>query len=139
MCEEYRGPLKEYSRLGMKELWLPTVDHFEPSPRDLDRAVQFIERHKQMGTKVYVHCRAGHGRSAAAVFAWLLSKDPTVDRKALNEELCKLRDVRSTLWKQPNIIRYHSSLMSGNELDDDDEEDYCTSDKANNDRTEDKP
>lgn len=120
MCEEYRGPSKEYSQLGMKELWLPTTDHFEPSLKDLNRAVQFIERHKQMGSKVYVHCRAGHGRSAAAVFAWLLSKDPTVDRKTLNEELCKLRNVRSTLWKQPNIIRYHSSLLSGDDVDDDD-------------------
>ena len=45
------------------------------------------------GKRVYVHCRAGHGRSAAAVFAWLLYKDPTVDRKALNLELCKLRNV----------------------------------------------
>ena len=31
MCEEYRGPTKNYDELGMEELWLRTVDHFEPS------------------------------------------------------------------------------------------------------------
>jgi atypical dual specificity phosphatase len=35
MCKEYRGPTRQYEKLGMKELWLPTVDHFEPSVEDL--------------------------------------------------------------------------------------------------------
>lgn len=25
MCGEYRGPLEDYNRLGMEQLWLPTV------------------------------------------------------------------------------------------------------------------
>lgn len=62
---------------------------------------------------MYVHCRAGHGRSAAAVFAWLLYKDPIVNPEELNDNLCKLRHVRSTLWKQPNIKEYHSFLKNG--------------------------
>ena len=113
MCEEYKGPEKSYNALGMKHLWLPTTDHFEPSVQDLFRAVNFIRYHELQGSRVYVHCRAGHGRSAAAVFAWLLHKDPTVDRKALNEELCKLRDVRKTLWKQRCIVEFHSQLQGG--------------------------
>ena len=52
---------------------------------------------------MYVHCRAGHGRSAAAVFGWLIYKDPIVDLQALNSDFRKLRNVRSTLWKQPNL------------------------------------
>lgn len=35
MCKEYAGPTSKYERLGIKELWLPTVDHFEPSVHDL--------------------------------------------------------------------------------------------------------
>lgn len=35
MCEEYKGPLREYRELGMEELHLPTTDHFEPSYEDL--------------------------------------------------------------------------------------------------------
>lgn len=113
LCEEYRGPVGSYSRLGMKQLYLPTVDHFEPSVESLEKAVKFIDRCSKDGKRVYVHCRAGHGRSAAVVFAWLLSKDPDVDRKDLNAQFCMIRDVRSTLWKQPNIIEYHSRLLKG--------------------------
>lgn len=116
MCDEYRGPTKQYDRLGMKELWLRTVDHFEPSVSDLKRAVQFIEKTKEEGGRVYVHCRAGHGRSAAAVFAWLIYQDPDQkDLQALNEWLSLKRNVRKTLWKQPNIKKFQSWAISQKE------------------------
>jgi atypical dual specificity phosphatase len=111
LCQEYRGPVWKYRRLGMKELYLPTVDHFEPTVEDLESAVQFIERYQGTGKRVYIHCRAGHGRSAAVVLAWLMSKDPSIDAETLNRELCQIRNVRSTLWKQTNIKEFHSRLM----------------------------
>mmetsp|Transcript_102960 Transcript_102960/g.297692 ORF Transcript_102960/g.297692 Transcript_102960/m.297692 type:complete len:165 (-) Transcript_102960:1419-1913(-) len=110
MCEEYRGPLQVYKDLGIEQLYLPTTDHFEPTVEDLISAIAFIQRHQARGNSVYVHCRAGHGRSAAAVFAWLLYKDPNADLKTLNANLCKQRDVRKTLWKQPNMLRLHSRI-----------------------------
>jgi protein-tyrosine phosphatase len=60
---------------------------------------------------VYIHCRAGHGRSAAAVFAWLMYKDPSINLEALNAMLRKQRDVRKTLWSQPNILKLHSRFL----------------------------
>ena len=116
MCDEYRGPTKQYDRLGMKELWLRTVDHFEPSVSDLKKAVEFIEKTKEEGGRVYVHCRAGHGRSAAAVFAWLIYQDPDQeDLQALNEWLSLKRNVRKTLWKQLNIKKFQSWAISQKE------------------------
>jgi atypical dual specificity phosphatase len=35
MCDEYNGPVKKYQQLGMQHLHLKTVDHFEPSIKDL--------------------------------------------------------------------------------------------------------
>lgn len=148
MCEEYKGPTKEYEKLGMEELWLPTTDHFEPSFDDLRKAVEFIQQfkddlllqdghdiegrgeEKKEGTetdrllvkkkgkagRVYVHCRAGHGRSAAVVYAWLLSQEEdisNVDMKKLNEKLSSKRNVRKTLWKQKNINQFRSWLHIG--------------------------
>lgn len=110
LCEEYRGPDRSYKQLGMRHLHLPTTDHFEPTVRDLERAVQFIAEHEALGKKVYVHCRAGHGRSAAVVFAWLITKDPDADLQQLNQQFCRLRDVRKTLWKQRSVVRFHSRL-----------------------------
>jgi len=111
LCAEYAGPEKQYKQLGITHLRLPTVDHFEPNLSDLEKAVAFIQQHKAQGSKVYVHCRAGHGRSAAVVFAWLLSKDPDVNLMDLNVELFRIRNVRKKLWKQPNIRAFHAKLQ----------------------------
>jgi hypothetical protein len=118
MCDEYRGPISSYKRLGIEHLRLPTVDHFEPSVEDLKKAVSFIQRHEHQGGRVYVHCRAGHGRSAAAVYAWLLYKEPLADPVDLNEKLCAMRDVRKSLWKQPNINVFREWLQNGGMMSD---------------------
>jgi len=79
---------------------------------DLKKAVSFIKYHKKCGNRVYVHCRAGHGRSAAVIFAWLMYNYPNADPLELNMHLCRLRKVRKTLWKQPNINRYRNWLKA---------------------------
>jgi atypical dual specificity phosphatase len=125
LCEEYRGPDRSYKRLGIQHLHLPTTDHYEPSLRDIHKAIRFIKRYERRNEKVYVHCRAGHGRSAAIAYAWLLTKNPNVDLQQLNEELCQRRNVRKTLYQQPNILKFHSMLLqrqNGAVYDDDDED-----------------
>ena len=72
MCYEYNGPTKDYARLGIKQLHLPTVDHTEPAVETLIDAVAFIQQHKERGERVYVHCKAGHGRAASVALSWLL-------------------------------------------------------------------
>lgn len=74
LCDEYRGPTQEYSRLGIEQLFVPTIDHHEPSLSSLRNAVSFIAAMKEQGHSVYVHCKAGHGRSAAVVFCWLVTQ-----------------------------------------------------------------
>jgi hypothetical protein len=54
LCDEFSGPKKEYDRLGMEELWLPTVDHYEPSVQSLWLAIKFITKFKKRGQQVYV-------------------------------------------------------------------------------------
>jgi Dual specificity phosphatase, catalytic domain len=140
LCAEYDGPVKQYQRLGIQQLHLPTTDHYEPSVHDLEMAVDFIDRYQTIGQKVYVHCRAGHGRSAAVVYAWLLRRQvlleqqqqesislspppllslspapvvvaATVDLEGLNQHMVRLRNVRTGLWRQPNINIFHQRLV----------------------------
>ena len=131
MCDEYAGPISSYKRLGIEHLRLPTVDHFEPSVEDLKKAVSFIQKHEHQGGRVYVHCRAGHGRSAAAVYAWLLYKEPLADPVELNEKLCAMRDVRKSLWKQPNINVFRDWLQNGGMMSDSEDSDDDDNDDDN--------
>ena len=74
-----------------------------------------------------MHCRAGHGRSAAAVYAWLLYKEPLADPVELNEKLCSMRNVRKSLWKQPNVNIFHEWLKNGGMMSDSEDDDYSSS------------
>jgi atypical dual specificity phosphatase len=54
LCSEYNGPIDNYSELSMRQLWLPTVDHFESTTEQLIEAVKFIDQYKQRGEKVMI-------------------------------------------------------------------------------------
>lgn len=72
LCDEYRGPLRQYGSMGIVQLHLPTVDFTPPELHDVEAAIAFIEGYKGRGEKVYVHCKAGRGRSATVVLCWLV-------------------------------------------------------------------
>jgi atypical dual specificity phosphatase len=61
LCDEFKGDSSAYKKHGMEELWLPTLDHFEPGLGDVKEAIVFIEKHKKRGQKVYVHCKVSPG------------------------------------------------------------------------------
>jgi len=106
LCDEYSGPLSQYRKLGVQQLYLPTVDHFEPSAEDMRRAVQYIEEVVNRGDSVYLHCRAGHGRSAAVAVAWLIHRYGYTPKEA-QEHLLRKRLVRKSLYKQPNVLQFY--------------------------------
>lgn len=140
-CHEWRGPVAEYERLGMLELYLPTTDHVEPSAQDLSKALCFLQECQKRNVRAYVHCRAGHGRSGACALAWRLLQDMQQKRqfgeeseihddgdshehneddilKRLNQGLGMRRKVRSTLWKQPNLLKVWDALKQTKDLSD---------------------
>ena len=53
----YQGPISYYNDVGIRQLRLPVVDHTEPSLEYMREAVTFIQKHKEKGCKVYVHCK----------------------------------------------------------------------------------
>lgn len=83
----------------VRYLSLPVLDLTAPSAGQLEEAVAFIEQESQQGI-VYVHCKAGYSRSAAAVAAWLLAT-----RRAANPEDAfeQLRRLRPSIVIRPEI------------------------------------
>ena len=98
-CEEYPGPEALYRELGMTQLRVPTIDFTAPNLQDVERAVDFINDYRRRGEGVYIHCKAGRGRSATVVLCWL------VQARKLSPEAAqqKLLEVRPHVV--PNVYR----------------------------------
>ncbi|KAJ3285843.1 mRNA binding protein puf3 [Borealophlyctis nickersoniae] len=72
MCAEHPGVAKLCSTLGISELRLRTEDFTVPTYDDLVAGCRWIEEHLSRGGSIYIHCKAGRGRSASLVLCWLV-------------------------------------------------------------------
>ena len=52
--------------------WLPVVDGYAPSQEQLEMGTCLLDTAINMGKKVFVHCKNGHGRSPTLVAAYLM-------------------------------------------------------------------
>lgn len=71
-CEEYAGPQSQYETLGIEQLRIPTTDFTHPQLSDVISAVEFTQKHAELGQVVYIHCKAGRARSATVAICWLI-------------------------------------------------------------------
>jgi protein-tyrosine phosphatase len=60
-------------------LQIPTPDKHAPTPKQLDKAVAFIESQISSGGTVYIHCRSGEGRGPTVAIAYLVSTGMTLE------------------------------------------------------------
>lgn len=112
MCEEYAGPVDEYRGLGIEQLWLPTTDFQHPTKELVERGAEFIERHKQSGGKVYVHCKAGRARSATIVLWWLV-RFGGLSPEAAQKRLLDVRPhVLASVYRRPVIQELCKEYMA---------------------------
>lgn len=63
---------ENWQQLGVDYKEMHVIDHTPLSPDELAEAAEYIHRAVSVGKKIYVHCRAGHGRSAMAVAGYLI-------------------------------------------------------------------
>jgi hypothetical protein len=79
---------------------IPILDLTAPTIPQLSEMANFIEEHSQRGV-VYVHCKIGYSRSAAAVVAWLL----TITRNLW-------RDRQRRAWRSAASCRFFECARS---------------------------
>ncbi|XP_077085120.1 phosphatidylglycerophosphatase and protein-tyrosine phosphatase 1 isoform X2 [Siphateles boraxobius] len=78
MNEEYEtkyfcNSAEEWRAVGVEQIRLDTVDLTGvPSLEHIHKGVDFTLRHRQQGSSVYIHCKAGRSRSATIVAAYLI-------------------------------------------------------------------
>jgi atypical dual specificity phosphatase len=111
-CEEFPGFTKDYERLGIEQLYIPTIDFTHPSLQAVEEAVRFIDAKLAEGKKVYIHCKAGRGRSATVAICWLMhSRGMSLDQA--QQHLLKCRPhVNARLTERPVVREYAAELSA---------------------------
>ena len=103
VCEEFYGLDLLYRELGIEQLHVPTVDFSTPASDDLKRAAAFVEKHVALNVGVYIHCKAGRGRSVAVALAWLiLYKHMTPEQAFLTIQRARPH-INTTVHLRPQI------------------------------------
>lgn len=78
---------------------VPVLDLTAPTEGQLDSIVRFIAGESENGV-VYVHCKIGYSRSAAAVIAWLLASGKA---SSVEEAIAFVRRIRPSIVVRPEI------------------------------------
>ena len=110
MCAEYRGPRKTYERYGIEQLYLPTVDCTTPSRKSIEKAVEFMKAAGAKNEKVFVHCKAGMGRSATVVYCHLIANDGMSPENALKLMKEKRPEISSSIVGWTPVKQFLASL-----------------------------
>ncbi len=105
-CVEYGGPIKGYARHGIEQLCTPTLDFTPPTLEDVERAVAFVETHRDRGETVYIHCKAGRGRSATVALCWLVAHRGMTPEQAQAHLETVRPHVNRTLWKREVVQQF---------------------------------
>lgn len=88
---------------------IPVLDLTAPTPGQLQAMAEFIEAESVRGT-VYVHCKIGYSRSAAALGAWLLLSGRA---QTAGEVIALLRGVRPSIVVRPEVERALAEFAAG--------------------------
>jgi len=59
-------------------LWLPVKDKHAPSPLQMEQGVAAIKQAVEQNSRVYIHCRYGHGRSPTLLAAYFIGEGESV-------------------------------------------------------------
>ena len=92
LCKEWNGNIQIYNEKGMEQLYIPTIDFDIPSVEDMHRAHNFISmRLRELpNSLVYIHCKAGKGRSVCIALAQMMLSEG-ISADAAHERIIKAR------------------------------------------------
>ena len=104
LCREWVAHRELYAALQLQALHLPTIDFDVPALDYLLRGAAFVARHARAGRSVYVHCKAGRGRSTCVVLAYYALFEG-VEPSAAHARIAAARPHISRKWDAPEVLR----------------------------------
>ncbi|KAI9240832.1 MAG: protein-tyrosine phosphatase-like protein [Podila humilis] len=119
MCAEFSGHLEKMRELGLYQCWVPTRDFHTPSVPDIWISVQFIAKcekrwqelpEQERGT-IYLHCKAGRGRSATVALCWLVYQFKLSTLEAQAILLHARGQVDKDIHRHPEVVTFYSQVQ----------------------------
>ena len=105
-CEEYAGPTGQYSKHEIEQLRIPTTDFTHPKLEDVQKAVEFVEKHAAQERTVYIHCKAGRARSATIAMCWLMKYRGMTMQQAQGALLKARHHINPRLTERPVVHQF---------------------------------
>ncbi len=106
LCAEYLDDPHD----GVLMHRIPVHDDLAARADQLLGAVAWIDERVATGTKVYVHCAAGRGRSVSVACAWLMKRYDLSTEDALGRIQKVRRMAKPTPWQLAAVRRLEPSL-----------------------------
>lgn len=100
LCREWDSNAALYKRRGLSSAHAPTIDFDAPTIEETLRCVDFIHERAKKGESVFVHCKAGRGRSVCIVLAYLVLHEGLSPKEA-DARIRKARPHISKKWHLP--------------------------------------
>jgi atypical dual specificity phosphatase len=106
---------EEWKRRGVPQLHLPAPDYHGVSLDHFQEAVAFVKQEIDNGREVTVHCKAGRGRSAAIVIAYLLvhGKGHGISLTTVDDAISYVKKRRAVIsinfWQKRALEKYWSA------------------------------
>ena len=104
---EWKGLPKQYAQLGLEQHYVPMIDFVPPSLGDIESCVNKMAECIDAGKTVYVHCKAGRGRSATVVICYLIKHKGMGPSEANEFLISKRPQVISELHTRPVIQEFY--------------------------------
>ncbi|KAH8548309.1 protein-tyrosine phosphatase-like protein [Umbelopsis sp. PMI_123] len=118
LCAEFPGYRGMYNELGIHQMCIGTTDYTVPSLEKLEAgvaAVMDIAEHEE--GSVYIHCKAGRGRSAALGLCYLIRRYQLNPQQAQDILLKARTQVDKELYQAEPIRMYYKSVIMEDEAE----------------------
>ncbi|KAI8348492.1 protein-tyrosine phosphatase-like protein [Mortierella sp. GBAus27b] len=119
MCGEFQGHLETMAQLGLVQCWIPTPDFHVPTLESIWVGVHFIskcearwqELEESKRGHVYIHCKAGRGRSATVALCWLVYYYNLTPQEAQGIMLKSRPQVDKNIYLHPEVILFYEQVQ----------------------------
>lgn len=113
LCEECYQPVSLYRQLDIDYMRLPVIDFISPDFETVLKGVSFIEDNVAHNKKVYVHCKAGRGRSATVVLCWLIKTMKLPPENAMDYLISKRPFVNNMIYRRKVVKEFYEKYVRG--------------------------